>query len=132
MDNTNSKSKDNVQFKGSWKESGWKKYIVLSIILTFFLLGLISTLQNEKKSKLFFIGLSQSVSLKNLLIRALFSWSVSQSFTQKIFKNLSILSASVSQSARIFFINLSSFLLACQSVRSFLPHTAVVPTTHCH
>ena len=46
MDNTNSKSKDNVQFKGIWKESGWKKYIVLSIILTFVLLGLISTLQN--------------------------------------------------------------------------------------
>ena len=46
MDNTNSKSKDNVQFKGSWKESGRKKYIFLSIILTFILLGLISTLQN--------------------------------------------------------------------------------------
>ena len=46
MDNTNSKSKDNVQFKGSWKESGWKKNIVLSIILTFVLIGLISTLQN--------------------------------------------------------------------------------------
>lgn len=46
MDNTNRKFKDNVQFKGSWKESGWKKYIVLSIILTFVLLGLISTLQN--------------------------------------------------------------------------------------
>ena len=46
MDNTNSKSKDNVQFKGSWKESGWKKYIFLSIILAFVLVGLISTLQN--------------------------------------------------------------------------------------
>ena len=46
MDNANRKFKDNVQFKGSWKESGWKKYIFLSIILTFVLLGLISTLQN--------------------------------------------------------------------------------------
>ena len=46
MDNTNRKSKDNVQSKGSWRESGLKKYIFLFIILTFVLVRLISTLQN--------------------------------------------------------------------------------------
>ena len=46
MDNTKSQSKDSGKSKRSWKESGWKKYIFLSIILTFVLLGLISTLQN--------------------------------------------------------------------------------------
>ena len=46
MDNTKSQSKDSGKSKRSWKESGWKKYIFLSIILAFVLVGLISTLQN--------------------------------------------------------------------------------------
>ena len=46
MDNTKNQSKNSGKSKRSWKESGWKKYIFLSIILTFVLVGLISNLQN--------------------------------------------------------------------------------------